>query len=156
MLVEAGSHKLVNLRSDNRERQNNTAEHRDLDLREEEFLRCGIDQLGFRAIHPSPVERPLIGNDKQMKRCFAKAKQRIKARKNAKIAQIRRRRSSIRCSSRGAALCSISSSSRFTLCFLSFQSSFSWSSWRECLFSPLLPLLETPFLAQQALQRVQL
>src|SRR5690606_5334762 len=66
MLVEAGSHKLVNLRSDNRERQNNTAEHRDLDLREEEFLRCGIDQLGFRAIHTSPVERPLIGNDEQI------------------------------------------------------------------------------------------
>src|SRR5690606_31749941 len=37
---------------------------------EEKFLRRSINQLCFRAIHMRPIERPLIGHDKQVEELF--------------------------------------------------------------------------------------
>ncbi|CUX19798.1 hypothetical protein AGR5A_Cc190037 [Agrobacterium genomosp. 5 str. CFBP 6626] len=70
VLVETGGDKLVELRGNHRKGDDHGAEHRDLDLREEEFLRRGIDQRRFRDIEPRPEHGPFIGNDQQVEEMF--------------------------------------------------------------------------------------
>ena len=50
VLVEARRDELVDLRRDDREREEGRPEHRDLDLREQIFQRRGVDELHVRRV----------------------------------------------------------------------------------------------------------
>ena len=84
VLVEARRDELVDLRGDDREGDEQRAEHGDLDLGEEEFLRRRVDQLGLGRHRDRPrCTAHLNGMTSRLKRCLAKKKQTRKATKNA-------------------------------------------------------------------------
>ena len=59
VLVEAGRYEFVDLRGDQRERDDKAAEHGELDLGEEEFLRRGVDQLDLVRDRDRPIRSPI-------------------------------------------------------------------------------------------------
>src|SRR5690606_783638 len=71
--IEARSDKCVNLSGNNRKRQTQTAEHGDLDLRKEKFLRGCINEFGLGPIHPCPVNRPLIWHNQKIEQLLGKS-----------------------------------------------------------------------------------
>ena len=110
VLVEAGRDEFVDLRGDQRKGDDHAAEHRELDLGEEEFLRRRVDQLDLVRIEARPFDRPFERDDQQVEQPAWRRRSRPrKATKKPPIDQISRRRSSIRCSISGADDFSISS-----------------------------------------------